>query len=99
MTSTKVLKCIKTNVAQIECNGPYDTLGVTVAKFYQNQLKLPQTIEKYQISTTCLYIIHFSHYQMANIDHYWLLCHAFQPSLAITGMVLILQIHIGLSVI
>ena len=39
-TSTKVLKCIKTNVAQIKCNGPYDTLGVTVAKFYQNQLKL-----------------------------------------------------------
>ena len=28
MTSTKVLKCIKTNVAQIECIGPYITLGV-----------------------------------------------------------------------
>ena len=75
MTSTKVLKCIKTNVAQIECNGPYDTLGVTVAKFYQNQLKLPQTVEKYQILTTFglytrwqilttigLYVIHFSHH-------------------------------------
>ena len=29
MTSTKVLKCIKANVAQIECNGPYITFGVT----------------------------------------------------------------------
>ena len=28
MTSTKVLKCIKTNVAQIECNGPYITFRV-----------------------------------------------------------------------
>ena len=29
MTSTKVLKCIKTNVAQIKCNGPYITFRVT----------------------------------------------------------------------
>ena len=29
MTSTKVLKCIKANVAQIEYNGPYITFGVT----------------------------------------------------------------------
>ena len=29
MTSTKVLKCIKTNVAQIEYNGPYITFRVT----------------------------------------------------------------------
>ena len=29
MTSTKVLKCIKTNVAQIECNDPYITFRVT----------------------------------------------------------------------
>ena len=29
MTSPKVLKCIKTNVAQIECNGPYITFRVT----------------------------------------------------------------------
>ena len=28
MTSPKVLKCIKTNVAQIECNGPYITFKV-----------------------------------------------------------------------
>ena len=35
---------------------------------------------------------------MANIDHYWPLYHAFQPSLAIIGMALISQIHIGLSV-
>ena len=35
MTSTKELKCIKTNVvAQIECIGPYITLGVTDTKFY-----------------------------------------------------------------
>ena len=29
MTTTKVLKCIKTNVAQLECNGPYITFRVT----------------------------------------------------------------------
>ena len=29
MTSPKVLKCIKTNVTQIECNGPYITFRVT----------------------------------------------------------------------
>ena len=28
MTSPKVLKCIKTNVTQIECNGPYITFRV-----------------------------------------------------------------------
>ena len=29
MTSTKVLRYIKTNVAQIKCNGPYITFRVT----------------------------------------------------------------------
>ncbi|KAM4097687.1 hypothetical protein ACJW30_07G020700 [Castanea mollissima] len=92
MTSTKVLKCIKTNVAQVECIGPYITLGVT-------DKILPEpaeaTIDYRKISNIDNY---WPLYQTANIDHYWPLCHAFQPSLAIIGMALMSQIHIELLV-
>ena len=92
MTSPKVLKCIKTNVAQIECNGPYITFRVT-------DKILPEPAET---TIDCSKISNIDNfwplYHMANIDHYWPLCHAFQPSLAITGMALISQIHIRLSV-